>query len=414
MPSEKAKEILNRYFDERKLFTITSNIRRGFGDDLVEVFKKFTDELKANNEVIDEESLKKRFEELGYRDLFNSKINELSKLLPKREAPGANELYSDLTERARSIFFKHLNDDNLKRYSEDANEGDSTVFKKVFINLIHELKEKNEKIKGSHIVNRMLEYGVNPEHWNDQLNSIKVMIEDLEGKKPEPFYDEELEKLALELSRTLPSEISEKKIEQSEEAQRIEVQYNRFIKMQLNLSTQLRSFENHVLKKALEQSGKEKRINEIEKIKSNLKEDERQKAGAELKDLNRLVEVEKSFNTFLQELATIDDVDHDRVSIIPVEGKIEGRKYTFPAIRVPFKVDFKTLKKYLIEGVYNSKQTPYFVNENENEFTVRNSFLEKELTADKNGLTFNLDIEPEKRLSRHAERLKLYKQLFQA
>lgn len=411
MPSEKAKEILNNYFDQRKIFTIANNIRRGYGDDLIKTFESFTDELKANNEVIDEDSVKKKFEELGYGKLFEDNIKHLRVFFTKEEPDKTGGLYDDLTERAKGIFFKHLNDDNLKRYSEDAEEGDSQAFKKVFINLIHELKEKNEKIKGSHLVNRMLEYGVNPEYWNEQLDSIKIMIEDLEGKKAEPFYDKELEDLAGELARALPKEISEENIKKSEETQKIELQYNRFIKMQLNLSTQLRDFENHVLRKALEQSGKDKKIKEIEKIKAGLKGDERKKAEANLEELNNLAEVESSFNTFLQEIATIDEVDHDKVSIIPVEGNVEGVNYRFPAIKVPFKVDFQTLKKHLNNEIYSPKSTPYFVSENANSLIVRNSFFEKELIADKDGLTFNLDIEPGKRLARHTERLSLFKKL---
>jgi hypothetical protein len=413
MPSEKAKEILIRHFNERSIFNIKNAIKRGYDNALTEAFQKFSDELKANNELIDEASLRKRFEDFGNGKLFDDNINNLRKFFPNEETPKTSDFYNDLTERAKNIFFKHLNDDNLRRYSELADEGDQMAFKKVFINLIRELKEKNEKIKGAHIVNRMLEYGVNPEHWNDQLDSVKIMIEDLEGKKAEPFYDKELEDLAKEVSESLlPQEISKEKIEESEKEQKTRLQTDRFIKMHLKLSTQLRDFENHILKRALEEPNKENEIKKIANIQTYLEEDEKQKLSRRINELTSLVDVEKSFITFLQEIATIDEIDHDKVSIIPVEGEVEGRKYKFPAIRVPFKIDFETLKKHLNNEVYSSKSTPYFVNdENANELIVRNSFFEKELVVDKNGLTFNLDIEPERRLSRHTERLSLFKKL---
>jgi len=390
--SEKAKEIMNKHFNDRTLFNIKSLIQRGHENALVQAVEKFNEELKASNERVEYKELEKRFEDLGSLKLLHDNAEKIKKIM-NAQPVDTSGLYSDLTERAKSIFFKHLNDDNLERFSSQAEE-DPMIFKKVFINLIRELKEKNEKIKGAHIVNRMLEYGVNPEYWNDQLNSIKTMIEELEGKKQEPFHDEELEQLAKELSEALPQDVSTEKIKESEETQKLENQYNRFIKMQLNLSTQLMRLEDNVLKRALEQ--KEEKSEASENIEAR-----------------KLNEIKESFHTFLQELATIDEVDHDNVSIVTVKSDFEGRQVTIPAVRVPFKIDFQTLKKYLSE-VYNSKTTPYFSTETPEQFSVRNTFFEKELTADKTGLTFNLDIEPGKRLLRHAERLKELKKLIRA
>lgn len=113
----------------------------------------------------------------------------------------------------------------------------------------------------------------------------------------------------------------------------------------------------------------------------------------------------------MQELTTIDEVDHDKVCVIPVEEEVEGIKRKFPALRVPFKIDFKILKKNLYDSIYSPKLTPYFVDETNDGLVIRNTNLEKEAIFDRNGLTINLDIEPGKRLARHTERLGTFKKL---
>ncbi|MCL4387204.1 MAG: hypothetical protein M1594_02525 [Candidatus Marsarchaeota archaeon] len=416
MTTEKAKNILFNHLNEHTIFNIKIQAERNKSNNFFKsVLEKTGDDLKKEGETVEKADIKKLFYDRDYQKLFddNSKlVEDFVKNLNQEQVD--ENLYGDLTEGAKSIFFKYLSSNKIEEYSKKTEENLLT-FKIVFINLLRELKEKNEKVKGAHIVNRMLEKEVNPSYWNDQLSAVKSLIEDMEGKKQEALFDdEELKQLASEIQMVLPTEVSKEQIQKSVEAQKKETQYSRFIKMQLNVSTQLRGFEGNVLKKALEESGKEEKLKQTEALLKNQKEaDTGKELQSKIQTLRNLIESEKSLNTFLQELATINSVDHEKVSIVKVEGEVEGKKYKFPALKVTFKIDAETLKKHLKNNVYSELLTPYSIEEKNNGIEILNTLGERELVFNGQDFTFNLDIEPGKRLARHAERLSALKKLIQ-